>query len=144
MKAADTKGAGWIPTKAPAAATNTDVVMFTATNASKANALPDGFCGQFVRIQPIGTDMYYFFAVEAATATGVAPTAVIALPPAATDAGAQATTQGELIKSGAVLEVEVPFCGAGQAVYFCRWGVTGGQSVQLTKASGKPGDNFNP
>lgn len=135
MKAADRKGAAWI-----VGAANTDVIMFTATTASKVNAMPRGFEGQYVRIQPIGTDMYYFWAIDADAAT----TAVIALPPAASDAGAQAVNQGELIKSGAILEVEVPSPPPGKSVYFCRWGVTVSQSVQITKASGKPGDNFNP
>jgi hypothetical protein len=119
-------------------AANTDVIMFTATTASKVNALPQGFAGEFVRIQPIGTDLYYYFVV---TPTAAAPANTIALPPAATDVGAQAGTQGEFVKSGSVLEVMVPYCPITGAVWFCRWGVTAAQSVQITKTSGSPGGN---
>lgn len=135
-KAADRKGAANLD---PTGATNTDVIMFTATTASKVNTMPQGFCGEFVRIQPIGTDIYYYWVI---TPTPAAPAATIALPPAASDAGAQAATQGELVKSGAILEIECPNVPTGGAVWFCRWGVVAGQSVQITKASGKPGQNL--
>lgn len=135
QKAADRKGAA---SNDPTGVANTDVIMFTATTASKVNAMPQGWCGEFVRIQPIGTDIYYFWVT---TQTAAAPAATIALPPAAADAGAQAGTQGELIKSGSILEIEVPNCPPNGAVWFARWGVTAGQSVQITKASGRPGWN---
>jgi hypothetical protein len=120
-------------------AANTDVIMFTATTASKVNALPQGFAGEFVRIQPIGTDMYYYFVV---TPTTAAPSNTIALPPAATDVGAQAGYPGRVRQVGfAILEVMVPYCPIAGAVWFCRWGVTAAQSVQITKTSGAPGGN---
>lgn len=126
----------------PTGVANTDVVMFTATTASKVNAMPAGWAGKFIRIQPIGTDIYYFFAVtNNLNGAPVAPSNTIALPPAATDAGAFAATQGELIKSGVVLALQCPNASVNQTAWFCRWGVTAAQSVQITKASGKPGWN---
>lgn len=122
----------------PTGVANTDVIMFTATTASKVNALPQGWAGVPVRMQPIGTDLYYFFIV---TPTTAAPAATIALPPAATDAGAQAGSQGELVKSGVVLDVTAPNCPPNGAVWLARWGVTAAQSVQITKAAGRPGIN---
>lgn len=135
QKAADRKGAAASDITGVA---NTDVVMFTATNGSKVNAMPQGWAGEFVRIQPIGTDIYYFWVI---TPTTAAPANTIALPPAGTDNGAFAANQGELVKSGAILEIEVPNCPQAGAVWFARWGVTAGQSVQITKASGRPGFN---
>lgn len=135
LQAADRKGAA---NADPTGAASTDVIMFTATNASKVNPVPSGWPGETVRIQPIGTDLYYFWIV---VQDGSTPTATIALPPAATDVGAQAGTQGELIKSGAILEIECPNVKQGGQVWFARFGVTAAQSVQLTKASGRPGVN---
>lgn len=117
---------------------STDVIMFTATTASKVNALPQGWAGEYAWLQPIGTDIYFFFVV---TPTVAAPANTIALPPAATDGGAQAATQGELVTSGTKVKRLIPNCPIGGAVWFCRWGVTAAQSVQLTKASGRPGFN---
>lgn len=140
QKAADRKGAA---SRDPLGVENTDVINFTATTTTKISSMPGGWSGEFVRIQPVGTDMYYFWVVTPAPATGglVAPANVCAAPPAATDAGAQAASQGELIKSGSILEIECPNCAPGGAVWFCRFGVTASQSVQITKASGRPGWN---
>lgn len=126
----------------PTGVASTDVIMFTATTASKVNAMPAGWAGKFIRVQPIGTDLYYYFVVtNNVNGAAVAPASSIALPPAATDAGAQAATQGELIKSGVVLALQCPNASVNQTAWFCRWGVTAAQSVQITKASGKPGWN---
>ena len=123
----------------PTGVANTDVVMFTATTSSKVNSLPPGWSGKFVRIRPIGTDIYYYFVV---TPNQTAPANTIALPPAASDAGAFAATQGELVKAAdPALAVQVPNAPPNGLVWFCRWGITAGQSVQITKASGRPGWN---
>lgn len=134
------KGAG---SRDPLGVDSTDVINFTATTTSKVSAMPIGWAGEFVRIQPVGTDLYYYFVVTPPPATGAvtAPPNSVTAPPAATDAGAQSATQGELIKSGVVLDVLVPSCNPGGAVWFCRLGVTAAQSVQITKATGRPGWN---
>ena len=109
----------------------TDTLNFTLTSSSKTNVLPRGFYGQFVRMRPVGANMNYAFSHSA--------TIAIAASPAATDAGASAATQGEYVPDGELVEVEIPYAGPAGLVYFSRFGSAASQSVQLTKASGKPG-----
>jgi len=109
----------------------TDVINFTVTNAgSKTNVLPRGFYGQFVRMRPVGANMNFAFSHSASLA--------VVASPAATDGGSTAATQGEFVPDGEMIEVEVPCAKPDQFVYFSRFGSAAG-SVQITKASGKPG-----
>jgi hypothetical protein len=111
---------------------NTNAVNFTLTNTSKVNAIPSEFHGRFVRLLNSGSTMYYFFTF----ASG----ATIATPPAATDAGARAATQGEgPYPDLSVVEVRVPHPPSGGAVYFARIGGTATQSVQMVLADGTVG-----
>lgn len=111
---------------------NTNSINFTLTNTSKVNALPEEFEGRYVRIRPNGSTMYYFFT----TASG----ATIATPPAATDAGARAATQGEgPFADGEIIEVRVPHGATGETIHFARIGGTASQSVQITLADGTRG-----
>jgi len=118
---------------------NTDTALFTLTNASKNNVLPRGWCGQFVRIRPVGANAWYYF-TKVKTAVGSAAT--IAASPAASDAGTQAATQGEYIPNGEVQHVFVPNVGEDESVFFVRIGDAATQGIYLTKASGVPGNNL--
>lgn len=110
----------------------TEVRNFTLTNVSKVQAIPANWCGRFVRMRPNGSTMYYYF-TKLVSAT-------IALPPAATDAGASAATQGEgPYADGEIVEVRTPYAATGETVYFCRIGGTASQSVQMTLADGTVG-----
>lgn len=110
---------------------NTDSLFFTLAATSKVVALPNGWKGQYVRITPIGADMYYFFSTSASAAVVI---------PAAADAGAPAATTGEYVAAGNTLPVQVPYSIDGTSIYFARIG-SGTGSISVTKASGKPGNN---
>ncbi len=105
---------------------------FSLTTSSKVNAIPVEAHGRYVRLLPLGSGLYYYFTfLESAT---------IALPPAATDAGARAATQGEgPYADGSVVEVRVPHPPSGGRVYFARIGDTASQSVQMVLADGTVG-----
>lgn len=110
----------------------TTVARYTLELASASNAVPIGWQGQWVRIRPVGGDMYYFFSKTAG--------ATAANPAAAADGGFGAT-RGEYVPSGERIEVLVPYAKDGDAVYFVRLGGTASTSVYMTKASGLPLNN---
>jgi hypothetical protein len=112
---------------------NTNVLgNFTLTNTSKVDALPTEAHGRYVRLLNNGSTMYYYFTFLSS--------ATIATPPAATDAGARAATQGEgPYPDGSVVEVRVPHPPSGGRVYFARIGGTASQSVQVVLADGTVG-----
>ena len=113
-------------------AANTNVVNFTLTNSSKVNAIPAEFHGRWVRLLNSGSTMYYYFTLLSS--------ATIATPPAATDAGARAATQGEgPYPDLSVVECRVPHPPSGGVVYFARIGGTATQSVQMILADGTVG-----
>ena len=114
---------------------NTDSLFFTLpSGTSKVVALPDGWVGNFVRVTPIGGNMYYFFSTTA--------TASVVIP-AAADNGAGAATTGEYVANGSTLPIWVPYAAPGTHIYFARIGDAAG-SVSITKASGQPGNNTVP
>lgn len=112
---------------------NTNVLgNFSLTTSSKVDAIPVEAHGRYVRIRPAGSTLYYYFTFLSS--------ATIALPPAATDAGARAITQGEgPFVDGSEIEVRVPHPPSGGRVYFCRIGGTAAQSCQLVLADGTVG-----
>jgi hypothetical protein len=111
---------------------NSDVLRYTLETSTAVNAIPSGWKGQFVRMRPVGGDLYYLFStLSTQTVTNGA---------AAADGGA-AATRGEYVPSGECLEVQVPHARDGSEIYFARLGGTAATSVYMTKASGKPGNN---
>lgn len=111
---------------------NTTVLRYTLELASASNAIPQGWYGQFVRMRPVGGDMYYFFSkVSGATAAN---------PAAAADGGAGAT-RAEYVPSGERYEVQVPYADGGDTIFFVRLGGTAATSVYMTKASGQALNN---
>jgi hypothetical protein len=133
MKAADVKAAFG----AGDGVTNTDSLFYTLAATTKNGQIPDGWQGQFVRITPLGANMWYYFSFNA---TG---TVVIN---AAADNGGGAPTQGEPVLAGITLNVVVPTAPnnpGNQHVYFIRIGDAAGTGVSMTKASGVPGQNAN-
>src|SRR5678815_4393039 len=112
---------------------NTDSLFFTLTGATANAAIPVGWEGQFVRIRPIGADMWFFFS------SSNAATAVIGV--SAADGGA-AATRGEFVPNGELFQCEVPYAREGAGVFFVRIGSGAGTGVVMTKASGMPGNNL--
>ena len=113
---------------------NTDTRRFTAGAApGRADAVPDGWVQEFVRIVSVGADSSYFFSTNASATCD--PTT------AATNAGSSAATQGEPLLAGVEKTVLIPNCGPGQKIYFVRASAGAVTYIAMTKASGKPGNN---
>lgn len=93
---------------------NTNVLRFTCTNASKSNALPaSGWGGRYLYIFNEGTvDADFFFSTNAA--------ATIA-DSASTDAGTGAATMGGRVRASGERYVRIPFHRPDQTMYFLRY-----------------------
>ena len=111
---------------------NSDVLRYTLETTTAVDLIPVGWQGQFVRMRPVGGDLYYLFStLSTQTVTNDAAAA----------AGGAGATRGEYVPSGECLEVQVPHSRDGVRLYFARLGGTASTSVYMTKASGKPGNN---
>lgn len=110
---------------------NTTVGAYTLTAASQNNPIPQGWCGQFVRMRAVGGNMWYFFSKVAGN--------TVANLAAAAD-GAFGPTRGEYVPNGELINVLVPYSPDGIPVYFNRIGDAVG-TVYITKASGQPLNN---
>lgn len=111
---------------------NTTVLRFTLELASAANIIPIAWCGQYVRVRPVGANAYYFFS-KVSTATA-------ANPAAAADGGA-GPTRGEYLPDGECSDFLVPYANDGEPVYIVRLGSAAGASLYIAKASGQPLNN---
>jgi|SRR6478609_5586279 hypothetical protein len=111
---------------------NSTVLRYTLETVSRADPVPLAWCGQFVRIRPVGGDLYFLFS-ESSIAT-------VSNAAAANDGG-PSPTRGELVPSGERLEVQIPYLNEGETLYFVRLGGTAATSVYFSKASGQPGNN---
>jgi hypothetical protein len=111
---------------------NTTVLRFTLELVSASNAVPIGWCGQYVRMRPVGAAAYYFFSKV--------PGTTVANPAAAADGGA-GPTRGEYLADGECSDFLVPYANDGEAVYLVRLGSAGGASLYVAKASGQPLNN---
>jgi hypothetical protein len=112
---------------------NTTVLRYTLEVASRADPIPAGWYGQFVRLRPLGGDLYFLFSKNPAQAVTNA---------AAANDGGPSATRGELVPSGERLEVQIPYANEGETIYFVRLGGTAATSVYFSKASGQPGSNI--
>lgn len=110
---------------------NTTVLRYTLAAASRADPIPPGWYGQFVRLRPIGGDLFYFFSKNPAA---------VATNAAAADDGAPSVSRGELLPANEKADVQIPYANEGEAIYFVRIGSAAG-SVYFSKASGQPGSN---
>ena len=110
---------------------NTDVAKFTLTTGSLVGVLPVAWCGHFVRIRPVGGNMWFYIT----SASG----AVVANP-AADASGALGATRGEYVANGELFHGQIPYAGDGVPFYIERIGDAAGD-VYVSKASGTPGNN---
>jgi hypothetical protein len=126
-KAADRAGA-----YSNGVANSTVLGNFTIAATSKVNVLPTECHGRFVRMYGTAAFDYYF------TQNG---SAVIAVAPAATDAGARDETQGEPVSASTYHEVVVPWPTSGASVYLARIATDGATtgSLRVTLADGTIG-----
>lgn len=113
---------------------STTTIRFTAPAApGRADALPVGWYGEFVRVLSKGADSAFFFSTNGAATCD--PTT------AATNAGAQAATMGEPALDGVEKTVLCPWVPPGQTVFLVRASAGAVTYFSVTKASGKTGNN---
>lgn len=110
---------------------NTDVAKFTLTAASLVGPLPVAWYGHFVRVRPVGGNMW-FFITSSSTAT--------VANPAADASGALGATRGEYVANGELFHGQIPYAAPGTTLYIARIGDANGD-VYVSKASGTPGNN---
>jgi hypothetical protein len=110
---------------------NTDVAKFTLTAASLVGVLPVAWYGHFVRIRPVGGNMWFYI-------TSLS-TAVVANP-ASDNLGALGATRGEYVANGELFHGQIPYSAPGVPLYIARIGDAVGD-VYVSKASGTPGNN---
>jgi hypothetical protein len=110
----------------------TTVLRYTLETASRADPIPPGWYGQFVRIRPLGGDLFFLFSKN--------PAAVAANAAAANDGG-PSVSRAELVPAGERFDVQIPYANEGETIYFVRLGGTAATSVYFSKASGQPGSN---
>lgn len=110
---------------------NTDVAKFTLTAGSLVGILPVGWYGQFIRIRPVGGNMWFYLTTLS--------TATVANP-ASDNAGALGATRGEYVANGELFHGQIPTVPDGTFVYIARIGDAVGD-VYVSKAGGTPGNN---
>lgn len=110
---------------------------FTVTTAGsgsgRVDALPKGWAGEFVLLRSVGADSRYFFTKDS-TAT-IDPTI------AASSTGAGHAQRGELLPAGEAVQVLLPNIGPTETLYLARASAGAPTSLEVTKRSGKLGNN---
>jgi len=96
---------------------NTTVLRYTLGIASRADPIPIGWYGQFVRLRPLGGDCFFFFSKNPAA---------VATNAAATDDGGGSPGRGELVPANEKLDFQLPYADNGEIVYFVRLGGAAG------------------
>lgn len=113
---------------------NTTTIRYTAPAApGRADPIPAGWYGEFVRVLSKGADSSFFFSKSSSAACD--PTI------AASATGAQAANQGEPALDGVEKTVLVPTAGPNETVYLVRASAGTVTYFALTKGSGKLGNN---
>lgn len=122
----------------------TTVDVFTLTTTARNAPLPRGFYGNFVRIIPVGANMYWFLAKG--TTGGAAASAAVAAAASNTgsNSGSTGATVGSYLANGAERQVLCPNANADETVYICWVGDGAGTFMQVEKSSGKPMTNADP
>jgi hypothetical protein len=110
---------------------NTDVAKYTLTAGSLVGAVPVAWYGHFVRIRPVGGNMWFYITSSAS--------AVVANL-ASDNTGALGPTRGEYVANGELFHGQIPYAPPGTTLYIARIGDAVGD-VYVTKASGTPGNN---
>jgi hypothetical protein len=108
----------------------TTVVAFDLTTTARRVALPRGFYGEFIFVQAIGANAYWFLTKSnsAVVDRTVSPTA----------AGATSVSLGSYLANGASRQVQCPNANADETVYVCWQGDAAGTLFEVSKASGRP------
>lgn len=109
----------------------TSAAKFTLTTGSLVGILPVAWYGQFVRIRPVGGNMWFYITSN--------PAAVVANP-ASDNAGALGATRGEYVANGELFHGQIPYAADGTFLYIARIGDAAGD-VYVSKGSGTPGNN---
>jgi hypothetical protein len=122
----------------------TTVVVFTLTTTARNAALPRGYYGNFIRVIPVGANMYWYLAKG--TTGGAAASAAVATAASNTGSasGATGATVGSYLANGAERQVLCPNANADETVYICWVGDAAGTFMQVEKSSGKPMTNSDP
>jgi hypothetical protein len=116
----------------------TDCAAYTvATGAGsgtgRVDVLPVGWYGEFVELLSVGADSRYYFTKNAA--------AVIDPAVAASATGGLSAQRGKLLVAGVAVQVLVPVAGPSEFVYLVRASTGAPTSLEVSKYSGKPGNN---
>ena len=106
--------------------TVSNVMYFTCVATAKCNEVPEIFHGKYVRLTPLGANMWFAFTDKA--------THTIDRTIAATDAGAQAEGLGDYVANGEHEHVFCPTPPPGGKVYFSRQGDAAG-TVYMREAA---------
>jgi hypothetical protein len=91
---------------------NTTVRYYTADTSSKANAVPDSWCGRYVSIYASGDPVYYYFSTDSTDTCDEAA--------APADGGAGQDDLGGVAPEGAFVQVQIPPKKPAETMYFVR------------------------
>lgn len=109
---------------------NTSVISFTLDTTARNVALPRDFYGQFLRVLPVGANLYWYLSKSSS--------ASVDRTVAASASGARAANLGEYLANGSVDHEICPNGTPSETVYFVWQGDAAGTFVQIRKSSGKP------
>ena len=117
---------------------NTDTAGYTvATGAGsgsgRVDPVPVGWYGEFLGLRSVGADSRYFFTLLS--------TATIDPAVAASATGGLSPQRGALLPAGELVQVLCPVAGPGVTVFLARASTGAPTSLEVTKWSGKPGNN---
>lgn len=109
---------------------NTSVISFTLDTTARNVALPRDFYGQFLRVLPVGANLYWYLSKSSS--------ASVDRTVAASASGARAANLGEYLASGTVDHEICPNALTSETVYLVWQGDAAGTFLQIRKSSGKP------
>lgn len=119
----------------------TTILVFTLTTTARNAVLPRGLYGNWIRVIPVGANMYWYLAKG--TTGGAAASAAVATAASTTGSatGATGATVGSYLANGLERERLCPNANADESVYLCWVGDGAGTFLQVEKSSGKPMTN---
>lgn len=122
----------------------TTPIVFTLTTTARNAVLPRGLYGNWIRVIPVGANMYWYLAKG--TTGGAASTAAVATAASTTGSatGATGATVGSYLANGVERQILCLNANADESVYLCWVGDGAGTFLQVEKASGKPMTNSEP
>ena len=130
----DVKGTFWDGTATnPTDTAGYSVATGAGSGSGRVDALPVGWYGEFLGLRSVGADSRYFFTKNGA--------AVIDPAVAASATGGQSVQRGTLLPAGELVQVLCPVAGPSETVFLARASTGAPTSLEVTKWSGKPGNN---